>query len=330
MEIDEPYSGALTIRGGGGKDQFLFGLGGKYLNLFGGGEKIGGMLTTHFFFPAGHKFMYNIGGNIFYEDPHLFVFGKDHPVSGRFEAERASRVNYIDGSLETIMGASITLGVKIAPKTTLLVSPSFYYTAPESGNYEIFQPGLKVALEVDGRDNWLLPKSGYYFLTSVSGGAYFGSTTNAENQKEKFSQFFFANNNEGRFYVQLPVGMVLAFRGVVGFGVNLFGGDIYNTAGPLNPYVRASSNPYAMGPGIVAGSMELRAPVIEIPNSKGTKLQFYGFGDAGYVFNGGVAYGAGVGVRMYIPLLGVINIGWGGPGNWPLGFFFWAGDQGWN
>jgi outer membrane protein assembly factor BamA len=238
-------------------------------------------------------------------------------------------MNFQGNTMETLLGGSVTLGFKVAEKTTLSISPQFYYVSGANGLYSYYQPSLKAALEVDGRDNWLLPKSGYYVFTSLEAGFRFGSSDeyykvngNKTTLENKFSQFFLNNYNEGRYYVLLPGDMVLAFRGMFGMGYNLAGGGQYIAGGPLNPYFRASKG-IQSGYGLVGGSIELRAPVIDLNY---VQMQFYAFGDGGFILGGGPSYGVGPGLRLAVPYLGVVNFGYG----WPGGFFIWFGDLGWN
>jgi len=79
-------------------------------------------------------------------------------------------------------------------------------------------------------------------------------------------------------------------------------------------------------------SGELRAPLIDVNKLADVaedypiKIQPYVLVDGGLIPGSRGQYGVGGGVRILLPVIGLINIGYSYPG----GFFLWFGDSGWN
>ncbi|KPJ68449.1 hypothetical protein AMJ44_06445 [candidate division WOR-1 bacterium DG_54_3] len=323
VKIEEQHIDSFKVGGGGSNVQASFYIERAHNNLFGGGEKFGYGLGFTCFYPKDGDFYHTVNGKFYYFDPHLFVIGKNTPVAGGFNLEKTSRVNYENNTLEDMIGGRITAQVKIAEKTYLGVSPGLYYI---DGDPSYFQPSVRFTLSRDGRDNWLFPKSGYYLSTSVEPGLNLGN----------FTQFFINNLNEGRYYVPLFWDMTLAFRGVFGIGYNLLGGGKYSLGGGdiFNQFVRGANGSAAAGPGILAGSLEVRGPIWDIDAESimlKSKIQLYFYGDLGTILGGdhGLFYSAGVGARFLFPWLGLpVNLSFNLL-ELPSGFPFpsiWFGD----
>ncbi|MEE8637412.1 MAG: BamA/TamA family outer membrane protein [Candidatus Margulisiibacteriota bacterium] len=325
VKIEEQHIESFKVGGGGSNVQASFYIERAHFNLYGGGEKFGYGLGFTCFYPKDDDFYHTANAKFYYFDPHLFVLGKNTPVAGGFNLEKTSRVNYENNTLEDMIGGRITAQVKIAEKTYLGASPGLYYI---DGDPSYLQPSVRFTLSWDGRDSWLFPKSGGYLSTSVEPGMQLGN----------FTQFFVNNFNEGKYYVPLFWDMTLAFRGVFGIGYNLLGGGRYSLGGGdiFNRFVRGANGSAATGLGILAGNIEVRAPIWDFAVESimlKSKIQLYIFGDIGIILCGdhGLFYSAGVGARFLLPWAGLpVNISFNLlqlPSRFPFPSI-WFGDAG--
>ncbi len=313
VEVEEQFEVGINVGGGGGSSNAMIFASLSHNNLKGEGKKIAIDYGREWYCPEGSARFDTWKGKFYYFDPYAFMIGEDAPVSAGFNVEKASRFDYDHKALEEMTGGGPIFRVPLGQGISLEIFPKFYYIQSETNYNEL---SLGTALEKDGRDNWLFPRSGYYLRTLLEPGI----------RQRDSARFFINNTNEARYYISLPWGMTLALRGVVGIGHNLFGGNRYFLGGNmLNPYVRGSGGSTLSGSGILAGSMELRARIIDLGF---TKLQFYIFGDVGTLPGNDLPLlaSAGAGVRFLFPYLGLpINLGYGYPG----GFFSWLGTIGW-
>jgi outer membrane protein assembly factor BamA len=309
VEVDEQSIMSAPVGASYGSQATSLLAGFNHNNLFGGGEKLAVELKFNWFHAEGFKHFNSYGGNFSYQEPYLFLIGSDHPVSGKINLEYGQRPNYDTNKFETVIGGSVGLGIRLARNTTLIVAPSLYSVG---SHYEL---GLGTGIEYDNRDNIFLPNKGVYFSSMLTPGAAINSSQD--------NPYYIKLDNDLRGYVPLPLGMVLAMRGVFGIGYNLAGGNKYFMGGNfLNPYVRSAGSSMAAGSLVLAASLELRSPVI---NAEYAKLQPYIYCDAGSVFSS-TLYSCGLGLRVLAPVIGLFNLGVGLPG----GFFLWLGPMGWN
>ena len=323
--VEEKSNWDIRIDGGAAGHGFDGSTTFGYKNLFGRGVRAGASFNFAYQKDlAGIKSFKYFGGRLYYFDPTLFVVGKDRPVSGGATLEHKTRFNPRFNSIEVMTGGELSLGIQITRDSTLTLSPRFYHVKETRFGGTYYEGGVRLTYAMDKRDNPLFPTNGFYFSASVEPGFY---------QTGNGGEFYFNSPLDFRYYQPLGLGFVLALRAAAGFGYNLMGGSQYSLGGGMmNPYVRGASGPAGGGNIMLSLSGELRAPLIDVNKLADVaedypiKIQPYVLVDGGLIPGSRGQYGVGGGVRILLPVIGLINIGYSYPG----GFFLWFGDSGWN
>jgi len=315
VEISEKKNISGSVGGGGGNVNAMIYAESWVQNLFGGGEIIGWKADYNWLYFPGYKKYSLFEGQIYYKEPNLFRIGERTPVSFSPMVERYGGYDYETGGTQITNGGGVTFGVQLARNVGVHVTPSLYYLEHDSQS-DFFRQGIRVSLDYDDRDDWLLPSQGQIFSVYVQPGAYFGGTPGTGYIKAGIA---------AEKYFALPADFVLMFGAKGDVGYNLMGGDFFFLGG--NGYVRGAKDLSKNGPMITAGTAEIRSPVWNWGEyGQYGKCQPYLFADVGSVFSysgrPGFGWGVGGGVRLVIPFLGLLNFYYG----FPNGFGFQIGS----